>query len=113
MVVEADFINPTALQKREREYGVPSDTPNEQTGQNPHKTHSGTRRSEGQNEGGHEDWGTITERECRRSDNILASVDIRQSRREIGSLGPPSFPWMLHRKPHRDSVLSRQYWMSS
>ena len=49
---------PTAVQEREREHGVPLDTPNKQLDRNAPRLHSDAGRMGGQNVGGCEDQGT-------------------------------------------------------
>ena len=55
------LIVPTAQQEREREHGVPPDTPNE-LGQNPPDLNSDARGSGGQDAEEHEDRGAATKR---------------------------------------------------
>lgn len=107
-VVEAGIHNPSALQEREYERGVLSNTPNGQVGQNPPDLLPDTREPEGWNMVEHEDRETAAERpsevvlertfddyedaqhidrprnsrgECRCSGNIPASINTYQLRR--------------------------------
>ena len=61
---------PIALQERGRKHGVPSDTPDEQVGQNSPDLRSGTMGSESQ-DGEDKGQGTIAKRECRNPGSIL------------------------------------------
>ena len=104
------FMSPTAPQVRGREHTVPSDAPNEKAGQNSPDLDSGTRKSEITN-GEDEDRGTISSCECQPPSNILAFIDIDQSRREAGRIRLPGLPAFLHRRRHL--TLSKLSWVPS
>lgn len=103
MLVETEVNSPIVLQERAR--GVPSDTPNERVDQNSPDLHSNTRGSESQN-ARDEGQRTVAKGEC--PGNVLAFIDIHQSRRGTGRtrlVGAPAFCLMSHMGPRTHFLL--------